>query len=190
MDCSSCGFDRARSRPAMIIKGANAAFLPAGRFVVQRGPHGGAAGQGQRRLRRDRCRSSLMMDSVKRPHVYPPPPIPPHQPISFCAGTAPKPVGGAAAEEGQDASSALGSGEAFGDDMGKATRAAIARAYEVNRGNGTGEIGAREGGEGGGRGGGGWLRGLSAAAPEVPPDAESGSADRGVPGGSKNEPFK
>jgi hypothetical protein len=34
-------------------------------------------------------------------------------------------------------------------------------------------------------GGGGWLSGLSDAAPEVLPDAESRSADRGVPGGSK-----
>jgi hypothetical protein len=73
--------------------------------------------------------------------------------------------------------------------MDKATRAAIALAYEVDRGGGGGESGAREDGEGGGGGGsgGGWLSGLSAAAPEVPPDVESGSADRGVPGGSKGE---
>jgi hypothetical protein len=72
--------------------------------------------------------------------------------------------------------------------MGKATRAAVARAYEVYRGNGGGESGAQESGEGGGGGGGGWLSSLSAAAPEVPPDAESESADRGVPGCSKDEP--
>jgi hypothetical protein len=35
--------------------------------------------------------------------------------------------------------------------------------------------------------GGTTLSGLSAAAPEVQPDVESGSADRGVPGGSKGE---
>ena len=32
--------------------------------------------------------------------------------------------------------------------------------------------------------------GLSAAAPEVPPDVESGSGDRGVPGGSKDKSAK
>jgi len=40
------------------------------------------------------------------------------------------------------------------------------------------------------RGGGGWLSGLSAAAPEVPPDVEAGSANRGVPGSSKDETAK
>jgi hypothetical protein len=53
-----------------------------------------------------------------------------------------------------------------------------------------GESGLREGGEGGGGGGGGWLSGLSAAASKVPPDVESGSADRGVLGGSKGKPTK
>jgi|AntAceMinimDraft_1070359.scaffolds.fasta_scaffold323003_1 hypothetical protein len=50
--------------------------------------------------------------------------------------------------------------------MGKATRAAIARAYEIGRGGGKGEGGAREGCEGGGegRGRGGWLNGISAGA--------------------------
>jgi len=51
--------------------------------------------------------------------------------------------------EGRDASSALGSEEAGDGGMGKATRAAIARIYEVDRGNGGGESGAREGGGGG-----------------------------------------
>jgi hypothetical protein len=41
------------------------------------------------------------------------------------------------------ASSALGSDEAGDDDMDKATRAAIARAYEFDRGTGGGEGGAR-----------------------------------------------
>jgi hypothetical protein len=83
--------------------------------------------------------------------------------------------------KGRGASSALGSDEAGDDDMDKATRAAIARACEANRGNGGGESGAREGGEGGGEGGsgGGWLSGLSAAAPKEPPDVELGSANRG-----------
>jgi hypothetical protein len=88
--------------------------------------------------------------------------------------------------EGRDASSTLGSGEAGDGGMDKATRAAIARACEVNRGGVKGESGARKGGEGGGGGGGGWLSGLSAIVPEVPPDVKSGSADRGVPGGSKD----
>jgi hypothetical protein len=62
----------------------------------------------------------------------------------------------------------------------KATCAAIVRAYEVDRGDVEVESGAREGGEygGEGRGGGGWISGLSAAAPEVALDAESRSADR------------
>jgi hypothetical protein len=66
----------------------------------------------------------------------------------------------------------------------------LARAYEVDRGDGGDESGAWEGGEGGGGGGGGWLSGLSTAAPELPPDVESGSADRGVLGGSKGESAK
>ena len=51
---------------------------------------------------------------------------------------------------------------------------------------------AREGVEGGGEcgGGGGWLSGLSATAHEVPLDVESGSANRGVPGDSKDESVK
>jgi hypothetical protein len=35
-----------------------------------------------------------------------------------------------------------------------------------------------------------WLIGLSAAATEVPPGVESGIADQGVPGGSKNKSAK
>jgi hypothetical protein len=61
--------------------------------------------------------------------------------ISLCAGTVP--IGGAAAEEGGDASSALGLDEVNDGGMDEATRAAIACAYE-------GESGAWEGGEGGG----------------------------------------
>ena len=49
------------------------------------------------------------------------------------------PIGGAAAEEGRDASSARGLDEVDDDDMDEATRAAIAFAYE-------GESGAWEGG--------------------------------------------
>jgi hypothetical protein len=79
--------------------------------------------------------------------------------------------------EGRDTSSALGSDEAGDEDIDKATRAAIARAYEVDRSDGGCESGAREGGEGGGEGEGvgGWLSGLLAAAPEVPTDVKSGS---------------
>jgi hypothetical protein len=58
------------------------------------------------------------------------------------------PIGGAAAEEGRHASSALGLGEVDDDGMNEAARAAIACAYE-------GESGAWEGGEGGGAWGGG-----------------------------------
>ena len=57
-------------------------------------------------------------------------------------------MGGATAEEGRDASSALGYGDAGVGDMGKVTHAAITRAYEVDRGDGGVESGAREGGEG------------------------------------------
>jgi hypothetical protein len=49
-------------------------------------------------------------------------------------------------------------------------------------------VGGKGGVQEGGEGGGGWLSGFSAAAPEVPKDVESGSADRGVPVGSKGEP--
>jgi hypothetical protein len=47
-------------------------------------------------------------------------------------------------------------------------------------------VGARLEGGGGGR----WLSSLSTAASEVPPDAESGSADRRVLGGSKEVSLK
>ena len=62
MDCSSRGFDRARSRPAKIVKGAKkAAYYPEMRHSTQSlarrlaSPlfmHGGAARQGRRCLRR------------------------------------------------------------------------------------------------------------------------------------------
>ena len=77
----------------------------------------------------------------------------PHPPITFCEGTANKPLDGAG--EGRDASSALGSDEAGDGGVDKATRAAIARTYGANRGGGGGESGLREAGEGEGRGGGG-----------------------------------
>jgi hypothetical protein len=90
-------------------------------------------------------------------------PHPPRQPTFFFVETARKPVGGAAAEEGRDVWSALGSDEAGNGGMDKATHVAIARACDVDR------VG----------GGGGWLSGLSAAAAEVPLNVEPGIADRG-----------
>ena len=57
--------------------------------------------------------------------------------------TAPK-ICGRTGGEGRDASSKLGSDEAGDDGSDKATRAAIARAYEVDRGDGGGESGARK----------------------------------------------
>jgi hypothetical protein len=85
------------------------------------------------------------------------------------------PIGGAAAEEGGDASSALGLDEVDDDGMDEATRAAIACAYE-------GESGAWKGGEGGGAwsgggAGGGWLSGLSAAATQSAADEEEDAAE-------------
>ena len=71
----------------------------------------------------------------------------PHLPFFFCAGTVQTPKGGSAAEDGRDASSALGLDEVDDDGMGEATRAAI-----------------------------------SAAAPEVPLDADSGSEEEGEEG--------
>jgi hypothetical protein len=106
-------------------------------------------------------------------------PHPPHQPTFFFVETARKPVGGAAAEEGRDVWSALGSDEAGDGGMDKATHVAIARACDVDRVGGGGESGAREGGKDDGGGGGGWLSGLSAAAAEVPLNVEPGIADRG-----------
>jgi hypothetical protein len=94
-------------------------------------------------------------------HLLPP------NPITFCAGTAPKPLGRA---EGRDETPAAHSAPTRREPT-------ATRAYEVDQGGDGGESGAREGGEGGGSGGGGWLSGLSAAAHEVPPDVESGSAD-------------
>ena len=56
---------------------------------------------------------------------------PPHPLTLFCVETAQKPAGGAAWRNGSEA----------GDGgMDKATRAAIARAYEVGRGDGGGEL--------------------------------------------------
>ena len=114
-----------------------------------------------------------------RPTSFPPPPPPPTSPtyLFLCRDCAKN--FGWSGGEGQRAISALGFGVAGDDGMDKVTHAAIARAYEVDRGDGGGKNGAREGGKGGseGFGGGRWLSGLSAAAPEVPPDVKSGSAD-------------
>jgi hypothetical protein len=170
MDCSSCGFDRARSRPAKTIKGSKkAAYYP----KTQHSPSSlalrlasplflPAASSYNEALTvalLDKVGSACAEVDAACPdegfcHVAPRlsfPPFPPHPPISFCVGTAPKFVGGAAAEEERDASSALGSGEVCDDDMNKATRAAIARAYEVDGGSGGGERGkaARAGAEAG-----------------------------------------
>jgi hypothetical protein len=60
-----------------------------------------------------------------------------------------------AAGRARGAGSALGSDEAGDGNMDKATRVAIVRAYEVDRGDGGGDRGTREGGEVGGEGGGG-----------------------------------
>jgi hypothetical protein len=138
MDCRSCGFDRARSRPAKIFEDAKKAahypktrpslrcLVTAGRFVVPRGPH---------RAQLDKADAVCAEADAARPdgvfcHAAPRLSVPctPHPPVSFCAGTASKPVGGAAAEEGRDTCSALGSDEAGNGDVGKWTHAAIARA--------------------------------------------------------------
>ena len=80
---------------------------------------------------------ALMRDSSSRPQVsLSPSPLPTTSPTYLflrrdCAQTC-----GRSGEEGRDASSALDSDEAGDDDMDKATRAAIARAYEVDRGDG------------------------------------------------------
>jgi hypothetical protein len=86
--------------------------------------------------------------SVARPTSLPPPPPSPTSPTyHFLCGNCAKTCewsGG----EGQDASRAPGSDKAGDGGMGKVTRAAIARAFEVDWGAGGGESGAREGGEG------------------------------------------
>ena len=74
---------------------------------------------------------------------------PPRLPITLCAGTSPAPV--VERREGTRRQQRT----RFHNDMDKATRAAIARAYEANRGDGWGESGAREGAEGGSEGGSG-----------------------------------
>jgi hypothetical protein len=204
-DCSSSGFGRVRSRPAKILKGAKkAAYCPKTRGLPQSSarrlasplflPTAWSYHEVLEVAQLDKAGAARAMTYAARPdegfchaRSTPPPTHTPHPPISLCARTAPKPVGGAATEERQDASSALGSGEAGDGGMDKATRAAIARTYEVDRGGGGGESGAREGGEGAGGGKVGWLSGLSAAAPEVPPGVESGNVGRGVPGGCKDE---
>ena len=75
MDCSSCGFDRARIRPAKIFQGREeggllpedavlsaelgaaprVALRPAGRFAVPRGPNGGVTCRSQSSSRRGRA---------------------------------------------------------------------------------------------------------------------------------------
>jgi hypothetical protein len=154
------------------------ASLPAGRFVV-------------RSMRSSRWRSrtsptplaprqmllALLRDSATQTRVYPSFASFPHLAhlstyLFLCRDCAQ--TSGWSGGEGRDASSKLGSDEAGDDGSDKATRAAIARAYEVDRGDGGGKSGRRKGGEGGGGRGrgvvGGWLSGFSAAAPEVPPD--------------------
>ena len=80
-------------------------------------------------------------------------------------------MGGAAAEEGKGALSALAGGSfELGDGMNEEDRAAIEFAFEDDWGDGGGESGAWVGVRGGG--GGGWLSSLSAAAPEAPPGAQ------------------
>ena len=96
---------------------------------------------------------ALIRNSVKRPLFFSSPASSPHLPTYHflfrdCVYTC-----GWSGGEGRDASSTLGSGEAGDGGMDKATRAAIAHAYEVDRGGGGGESGAREGGEGRGEGG-------------------------------------
>jgi hypothetical protein len=84
---------------------------------------------------------ALMRDSSTRlrgPTSLPPMPPSPTSPTYLflcrnCAQTC-----GWSSGEGRGASSALGSDEAGDDGMDKATRAAIARAYEVDRGKGEG----------------------------------------------------
>jgi hypothetical protein len=133
-----------------------------------------------------------MRDSATRLHVFHSSASSPHLTHLTLSVQGLRPVCRWNGGEGPDASSTLGSDEAGDDDMDKVTRTAIARAYEIGRGDGGGESGVREGGEGEGkgRGGGGWLSGHSAAAPEVPQHVESESADRGVRGGSKDESAK
>ena len=80
-------------------------------------------------------------------------------------------MGGAAAEEGKGALSALAGGSfELGDGMNEEDRAAIEFAFEDDWGDGGGESGAWVGVRGGC--GGGWLSSLSAAAPEAPPGAQ------------------
>jgi hypothetical protein len=121
----------------------------------------------------------------------PPPPLPTSPTYLFLCRDCANTCGWSGGEE-RGASRALGSDEAGDGGMDKATRAAIAHAYEVGRGDGGGESGAQEGVEGGGEcgGGGGWLSDLSTTAHEVPLDVESGSSNRGVPGDSKGESVK
>jgi hypothetical protein len=94
-------------------------------------------------------------------------------------------VGGAAAEEGRDASSALSSDEVGSGNTDKAMHAA-SRVHTKSTGALAGRT--RRAGRRRGRGAGvGCVSDLSAAAPEIPLDVELGSANRGVPGGSKGE---
>jgi len=117
---------------------------------------------------------ALMMDSATRPRVAPSPPAPHTPPTSpsyliLCRDCAKN--FGWSGGEGRNASSAHGSDEAGDKSMGKTTRVAIVRAYEVDQGDGGGQkrCARRRRGRGEGGVGGGWLSGLSTAAPEVPP---------------------
>jgi hypothetical protein len=97
----------------------------------------------------------------------------PHPPITFCARTAPKPLGGAAGRNETPAAHSVPTRRA--PAAWTKRRARQSRVHAISTGATVGAKAAR--GKGGG--GGGWLSGLSAAALEVPPDVESGSADRG-----------
>jgi hypothetical protein len=127
-----------------------AALLPAGRFAVPRGSHGGATGQSQRRSRRGQGCSPWGGVPPRAPTSLPLPPPPPTSPTYhfLCRDCAR--ISGWSGGEGRGASSAKGCDEASDGGMDKATRAAIVRAHEVDQGGGgRGESGARKGGEGG-----------------------------------------
>jgi hypothetical protein len=137
MDENSSGFDRVRSRPAKIhevLAAAQQAKASAARAEAK------AARPGE-----EFCHAASRLFLLR---------IPPHLPPTyhFLRRDFAKTCGWNGGE-GRGASSALGSDEAGNGSMDKATCAAIARAYEVDRGGGVGESGAREGGKAGARAG-------------------------------------
>jgi hypothetical protein len=129
MDCSCCGFDRVSSRPAKIVTGAKKAAY----YLKTRHSPPSLARRFASPLFQpaaSSCHEVLMVAQLDK------------------AGAACAEADTARPEEGRDASRELGSDDAGGEGVGEATRAAIARAYEVDRGGGGGESGAREGSEG------------------------------------------